>query len=147
MNVKKILTKFNVILVVAGLSAGCSDKVYEQQSDKYPFEKKMKSILGENLEIINSLRKAEVQISNVKLSKDLDKMNRVVNLLEKDGWVFKGKGIGVDTYCLGKNNSINIVIPTSYNVTDFMGDSINISDYNLNVISYSYNKWGDDLCE
>ena len=35
---------------------------YPQPSDKYPFEVKMKALLGDNLKIVNSLSKAEVQI-------------------------------------------------------------------------------------
>ena len=43
---------------------GCSNQIYEQPSDKYPFEVKMKALLGDNLKIVNSLSKAEVQISS-----------------------------------------------------------------------------------
>lgn len=147
MNVKKILTKLNVILVVAGLSAGCSDKVYEQQSDKYPFEKKMKSILGEDLEVIDSIRRAEVQISYFDLvnSNNTHTILEIVSLLEKDGWKLKGQGIGVDTYCLGFNNRVNVVIVGKGGLYDFKGGKLPNND-NDGVL-YSYNKWGDDMCE
>ncbi|AZC10189.1 hypothetical protein DKE47_014620 [Acinetobacter nosocomialis] len=50
-------------------------------------------------------------------------------------------------YCLGINNSINIVSPTTIGVYDYQGGKLNITDYNFDAISYSYNKWGEDLCE
>ncbi|SSM95725.1 Uncharacterised protein [Acinetobacter baumannii] len=62
----------------------------------------MKKLLGNQIEIINSLKKAEVQISYFELPKNINKIEIIVSLLEKDGWVLKGKGQGVDTYCLGK---------------------------------------------
>ncbi len=126
---------------------GCSNGVYEQPSNKYPFEAKMKILLGNNLEIVNSLRKAEVQISSFRFEKDPNKLKKVINQLEKDGWILKGHGQGVDTYCLGINNSINIVSPTTIDVYDYQGGKLNITDYNFDAISYSYNKWGEDLCE
>ena len=43
---------------------GCSsNKIYNEPSDKYPFDEKMKTVLGENLDVIDSLRRAEVQVS------------------------------------------------------------------------------------
>ncbi|HCT5803997.1 TPA: hypothetical protein OT167_003079, partial [Acinetobacter nosocomialis] len=116
-------------------------------SDKYPFEVKMKALLGDNLKIVNSLSKAEVQISSFRFEKDPNKLKKVINQLEKDGWILKGHGQGVDTYCLGINNSINIVSPTTIGVYDYQGGKLNITDYNFDAISYSYNKWGEDLCE
>lgn len=148
MSLKNILTQLKILLVVVGLSAGCSDKVYEQKSDKYPFEKKMKSILGENLEVIDSIRRAEVQISYFEISKNENQINQVLKLLDTDGWVLKGSGIGVDTYCLGKNNRVNVVIPImGKGLYDFKGDQIRRTDYSVNAVLYSYDKWGSDMCE
>lgn len=59
----------------------------------------------------------------------------------------KGKGQGVDTYCLGRNNRINVVIPTSGELYDFKGGKLKRKDYSVNAVLYSYNKWGEDLCE
>lgn len=87
---------------------------------------------------MNSIRKAEVQISSFRFEKDSNKLIKVINQLEKDGWVLKGKG--VDTYCLGRNNRINVVSPTMIGVFDYQGEKLNITDYNSDVISYSYNK-------
>ena len=42
---------------------GCGNKVYNEPLDKYPFEDKMKSVLGKNLKVIDSLKRAEVQVS------------------------------------------------------------------------------------
>ncbi|MFR1445759.1 hypothetical protein ACLUYJ_19560, partial [Acinetobacter baumannii] len=108
---------------------------------------KMKALLGDNLKIVNSIRKAEVQISSFRFEKDPNKLKKVINQLEEDGWVLKGKGQGVDTYCLGRNNRINVVSPTMIGVFDYQGGKLNITDYNSDAISYSYNKWGDDMCE
>jgi len=137
----------SIVLSTLFLQIGCSEKNYEQPSDKYPFENRMKELLGNDIEIIDSLRKAEVQISSFRFEKDLEKLKRVISQLEKDDWVLKGHGQGVDTYCLGVNNSINIVSPSTMGVYDFQGGKLNITDYNSDAISYSYNKWGDDLCE
>ncbi|MFU0463930.1 hypothetical protein, partial [Acinetobacter baumannii] len=125
---------------------GCGE-IYSQPSDKYPFEVKMKALLGDNLKIVNSIRKAEVQISSFRFEKDPNKLKKVINQLEEDGWVLKGKGQGVDTYCLGRNNRINVVSPTMIGVFDYQGGKLNITDYNSDAISYSYNKWGDDMSE
>ncbi|WP_212511741.1 hypothetical protein [Acinetobacter seifertii] len=140
---------FLKIILISSLliQLGCSNRIYEQPSDKYPFEAKMKALLGDNLKIVNSLSKAEFQISSFKFKKDHNKLKKVINQLKKDGWILKGHGQGVDTYCLGTNNSINIVSPTAIGVYDYQGGKLNITDYNFDAISYSYNKWGEDLCE
>ncbi|MDB9694407.1 hypothetical protein [Acinetobacter nosocomialis] len=141
------LNKLSFGIATILLLVGCSSSVYEPPSDKYPFEAKMKALLGDNIKIVNSLSKAEVQISSFRFEKDPNKLKKVINQLEKDGWILKGRGQGVDTYCLGINNSINIVSPTAIGVYDYQGGKINIADYNFDAISYSYNKWGEDLCE
>ena len=83
---------------------GCSDRIYEQPLDKYPFTSKIKEVLGSNnVEIIDSINRSETQISYFEISKDSTKLKDIITLLEKDGWVLKGHGIGVDTYCLGLN--------------------------------------------
>ncbi|OIH63319.1 hypothetical protein A7N04_20805 [Acinetobacter baumannii] len=107
----------------------------------------MKALLGDNLKIVNSIRKAEVQISSFRFEKDPNKLKKVINQLEEDGWVLKGKGQGVDTYCLGRNNRINVVSPTMIGVYDFKGGKLKRTDYSVNAVLYSYNKWGEDLCE
>ncbi|TPT10604.1 hypothetical protein FJU71_19465, partial [Acinetobacter baumannii] len=60
------MNDFWKIILISSLliQLGCSNRIYEQPSDKYPFEAKMKALLGDNLKIVNSLRKAEVQISS-----------------------------------------------------------------------------------
>jgi hypothetical protein len=52
---------------------GCSNRVYDQPSNKYPFELKRKELFGDNLEMMNSLYKAEVQIFSFDLPKKLIK--------------------------------------------------------------------------
>lgn len=121
--------------------------IYPQPSDKYPFEVKMKVLLGDNIEIVNSIRKTEVQISSFDLPKKTNQIDKVISQLKKDGWVLKGHGQGVDTYCLGLHNKINIVVPISNNVYDYKGRELNITDYSMNGVSYMYNKWGIDMCE
>ncbi|MDQ9027761.1 hypothetical protein [Acinetobacter nosocomialis] len=141
-NLLKLIFLFTLLIQM-----GCSNGVYEQPSNKYPFETKMKVLLGNNLEIVNSLRKAEVQISSFDLPKKTNQIDKVISLLKKDGWVLKGKGQGVETYCLGRNNRINIVIPTSSGLYDFKGGKLKRTDYSVNAVLYSYDKWGDDMCE
>ncbi|HBI8870330.1 hypothetical protein ACOUV0_16825 [Acinetobacter baumannii] len=140
------LSKLSLVVFILFIFTGCGE-IYSQPSDKYPFEVIMKALLGGNLEIVNSIRKAEVQISSFRFEKDPNKLIKVINQLEEDGWVLKGKGQGVDTYCLGRNNRINVVSPTMIGVFDYQGGKLNITDYNSDAISYSYNKWGDDMCE
>ncbi|MFX4696156.1 hypothetical protein ABTB21_11200 [Acinetobacter baumannii] len=50
------------------LQVGCSNGVYEQPADKYPFEVKMKALLGDNIEIIDSINKYEAQVSYFELA-------------------------------------------------------------------------------
>lgn len=107
----------------------------------------MKGLLGNDIEIIDSLRKVEVQISYFELPKNSNKIESVVNLLKQDGWILKGKGRGVDTYCLGLNNRVNIVVPVSGGLYDFKGVKLRRTDYSVNAVLYSYDKWGDDMCE
>ena len=52
--------------------------------------------------------KAEVQISSFDLPTNTNQIDEVVSQLKKDDWVLKGHGQGVDTYCLGLHNKINI---------------------------------------
>ena len=140
------LNNLTLVVFILFIFTGCGE-IYSQPSDKYPFEVKMKALLGDNLEIVNSIRKAEVQISSFRFEKDPNKLKKVINQLEKDGWVLKGKGQGVDTYCLGRNNRINVVIPTSGGLYDFKGGKLKRTDYSVNAVLYSYDKWGDDMCE
>jgi hypothetical protein len=127
---------------------GCSsNKIYNEPSDKYPFDEKMKTVLGENLDVIDSLRRAEVQVSyfDLKGYNNSQKILEITNLLEKDGWMLKGKGVGVNTYCLGLNNRINVVIVGNGELYDFKGGKL--PKNNVDGVLYSYNKWGDDLCK
>ncbi|EHU1489971.1 hypothetical protein A1Z75_RS06685 [Acinetobacter baumannii] len=140
------LNNLSLVVFILFIFTGCGE-IYSQPSDKYPFEVKMKALLGDNLEIVNSIRKAEVQISSFRFEKDPNKLKKVINQLEKDGWVLKGKGQGVDTYCLGRNNRINVVIPTFGGLYDFKGGKLKRTDYSVNAVLYSYDKWGDDMCE
>ncbi|ARG17736.1 hypothetical protein B7L44_14715 [Acinetobacter nosocomialis] len=139
---------WKIILISSLLiQLGCSNRIYEQPSDKYPFEAKMKALLGDNLEIIDSINKYEAQVSYFEFTKDSRELEKIVRYLDKDGWVLKGKGQGVDTYCLGRNNRINVVIPTSGGLYDFKGGKLKRTDYSVNAVLYSYDKWGDDMCE
>ncbi|AVF44967.1 TPA: hypothetical protein JIZ13_17545 [Acinetobacter nosocomialis] len=143
------MNDFWKIILISSLliQLGCSNRIYEQPSDKYPFEAKMKALLGDNLEIIDSINKYEAQVSYFEFTKDSRELEKIVRYLDKDGWVLKGKGQGVDTYCLGRNNRINVVIPTSGGLYDFKGGKLKRTDYSVNAVLYSYDKWGDDMCE
>ncbi|MFW1838282.1 hypothetical protein ACG9XS_06810 [Acinetobacter gyllenbergii] len=142
----KILLK-SIVLFILFLQVGCTDAIYEQPSDKYPFENKMKELLGSDIEIIDSLHKTEVQISAFRFEKDPEKLKKVISQLEKDGWVLKGHGQGVVTYCLGSNNKVNIVSPTFGEILDYKGGKLKITNYNVDTVLFRYYKWGDDLCE
>lgn len=133
-----------IIITLMGCS---SNKIHDEPSDKYPFEEKMKTVLGENLEVVNSLNRAEVQVLYFDLvgSNNTQEISKIINLLEKDGWILKGKGIGVDTYCLGLNNRINVVVAGAGNLYDFKGEKL--PENNFDGVLYAYNRWGDDLCE
>lgn len=127
---------------------GCnSNKIYDEPSDKYPFDEKMKTVLGENLEVVNSLQRAEVQVSYLDLKgpNNTQQISEIINLLENDGWILRGKGIGVNTYCLGLNNRVNVVIVGNEELYDYKGGKL--PKNNVDGVLYSYNKWGDDLCE
>lgn len=127
---------------------GCSNnKIHDEPSDKYPFDEKMKTVLGENLEVVNSLNRAEVQLAYVELPANSIKTKKIIKLLGDDGWILKGSGVSVDTYCLDTKNSINIASPISFNATDFKGNKVRVTKTDVDIISYSYNKWGDELCE
>ncbi|MBJ9443346.1 hypothetical protein I5555_12930 [Acinetobacter baumannii] len=141
-NLLKLISSFSLLIPI-----GCSNGVHEQSSNKYPFEEKMKVLLGNNLEIIDSINKYEAQVSYFEFTKDSRKLDKIVRYLDKDGWVLKGQGQGVDTYCLGPNNKINIVNPTFGKIKDYKGEELKITNYNVNTVLYRYYKWGDDLCE
>ncbi|MHC3044205.1 hypothetical protein, partial [Acinetobacter nosocomialis] len=136
------MNDFWKIILISSLliQLGCSNRIYEQPSDKYPFEAKMKALLGDNLEIIDSINKYEAQVSYFEFTKDSRELEKIVRYLDKDGWVLKGKGQGVDTYCLGRNNRINVVIPTSGGLYDFKGGKLKRTDYSVNAVLYSYDK-------
>ena len=139
---------WKIILISSLLiQLGCSNRIYEQPSDKYPFEEKMKALLGDNIEIIDSINKYEAQVSYFEFTKDSRKLEKIVRYLDKDGWVLKGQGHGVDTYCLGPNNKINIVNPTFGKIQDYKGGELKITNYDVNTVLYRYYKWGGDLCE
>lgn len=135
------------LTVITLVTTGCSDRIYEKTNDQYPFQSKMKQIVGNDIKIVNSLNRAEVQLAYLELPLKSDKTSKIIELLKKDGWTYKGAGIGSETYCLGLNNSINVVSPTSKTVTTFKGGDLYMTDYNKDIVSYSYNKWGLDICE
>ncbi|EHU1360586.1 hypothetical protein Q5X71_10740 [Acinetobacter baumannii] len=140
------LWKF-IFIFFSLIQMGCSNQIYEPPSDKYPFEVKMIDFFGNNIRIVDSINKYEAQISYFEFTKDSRKLEEIVRHLEKDGWMLKGQGHGVDTYCLGPNNKINIVNPTFGKIQDYKGGELKITNYDVNTVLYRYYKWGDDLCE
>lgn len=135
-----------LVLLFLILQVGCYKKNHKEEADKYMFLIKMKQVVGNDVEIVNSLNRAEVQLAYLELPLKSDKTSKIIELLKKDGWTYKGAGIGSETYCLGLNNSINVVSPTSKTVTTFKGDDLYVTDYNKDIVSYSYNKSGLDIC-
>ncbi len=51
------LNKLSFGITTILLLVGYGSSVYEPPSDKYPFENKMKELLGNQIKIINSLKK------------------------------------------------------------------------------------------
>lgn len=135
-----------LVLLFLILQVGCYKKNHKEEADKYMFLIKMKQVVGNDVEIVNSLNRAEVQLAYLELPLKSDKTSKIIELLKKDGWTYKGAGIGSETYCLGLNNSINVVSPTSKTVTTFKGGNLYVTDYNKDIVSYSYNKSGLDIC-
>lgn len=135
-----------LVLLFLILQVGCYKKNHKEEADKYMFLIKMKQVVGNDVEIANSLNRAEVQLAYLELPLKSDKTSKIIELLKKDGWTYKGAGIGSETYCLGLNNSINVVSPTSKTVTTFKGGDLYVTDYNKDIVSYSYNKSGLDIC-
>lgn len=135
-----------LVLLFLILQVGCYKKKHKEEADKYMFLIKMKQVVGNDVEIVNSLNRAEVQLAYLELPLKSDKTSKIIELLKKDGWTYKGAGIGSETYCLGLNNSINVVSPTSKTVTTFKGGDLYVTDYNKDIVSYSYNKSGLDIC-
>jgi hypothetical protein len=73
---------------------GCSDHIYEQPTDQYPFQIKMREVVGNDVEIIKSLSRAEVQLIYLELPLKSEKTQKIVELLKRDGWIYKGAGVG-----------------------------------------------------
>lgn len=129
------------------LLIGCSATTSETSSNKYSFSLKMKKLLGNNLEVVNSINIPEVQISYFELPKNSNKIEEIIKLLKNDGWKLKGQGVGVDTYCLGTENFINIVTATSRPAIDFQGGELKRTDFSVDSVLYSYTRSGEDICQ
>ena len=144
MNIKNNIVELSIIFLAINffLLSGCSNRIQEQDSDKYLFDKKMKEFLGSDINIINSLNGGEVQLMYIELPLNSIKDKKIIKLLRDDGWILKGSGVSVDTYCLGVRNSINIASPILFNATDYKGNKVKVTKNNVDIISYSYNKWG-----
>ncbi len=142
---KKIFSVLVLLFLI--LQVGCCKRTHKEDADKYMFLIKMKQVVGNDVKIVNSLNRAEAQLAYLELPLNSDKTSKIVELLKKDGWTYKGAGIGSETYCIGVNNSINIVSPTSKTVTTFKGGDLYMTDYNKDIVSYSYNKSGLDICK
>ncbi|WP_151812751.1 hypothetical protein [Acinetobacter nosocomialis] len=142
---KKIFSVLVLLFLI--LQVGCYKRPHEAAADKYPFFIKIRPVVGNDIKIVNSLNRAEAQLAYLELPLKSDKTSKIIELLKKDGWTYKGAGIGSETYCLGLNNSINVVSPTSKTVTTFKGGDLYMTNYNSDIVSYSYNKSGLDICE
>ena len=139
----KILLFMSLVLVLMA----CTSGVRLDTSNKYPFNSKMFEIFGEDITIVDSINKSQAQISTLDISKDQQKLDKVVKALQKDGWLLKGKGEGVDTYCLDKNNGINIVMPNSKPIIDYQGTILPTGDVSVNSIVFFYISHGVNECE
>lgn len=134
-------------MILGLLLMACTDGIKPDTAVKYPFDKKMMETFGGDISIVDSINKSQAQISTLNVSKDHQKIEQFINLLQKDGWVLKGKGEGVDTYCLNKNNGINIVQPNSKPVIDYQGIILPASDLSVYSIVFFYISHGVNECE
>ncbi|WP_335970049.1 hypothetical protein [Acinetobacter bereziniae] len=139
----KVLFCMSVLIILNA----CTTGLRQDNLDKYPFNRKMVEIFGNDVKIVDSINKSQTQISNVELSKDSKKLNEVITLLKQDGWVLKGQGKGVDTYCLGRNNRINIVTANSAPVIDYQGSMLTPGNFSINIIAFMYLISGVDSCK
>lgn len=140
-NLKKLSYIIFPVLLVA-----CSTGLKQEPTDRYPFKEKMKEVFGPNVKFQDAINKYEAQLSNIDFPKNSLKINEIISLLEKDGWVLKGKGVGVDTYCLDENNRINIVTANSGPVINYQGTKLNREDSSENGIAFMYLISGVDSC-
>ena len=100
-----------------------------------------------DVEIIDAINKSEGQISSIDFSKKSSNIKKIIDIMEKDGWVLKGKGQGVDTYCLGLNNAINIVTASSEPIINYENERLVSGDYSKDTIAYVYNISGANECD
>lgn len=141
-NIKTLLCMSLVLVLMA-----CTAGIRPDTSDKYPFNEKMIEIFGADITIVDSINKSQAQISTLDLSRNYQKLDQVIKVLQKDGWMLKGRGEGVDTYCLDKNNGINIVIPNSKPIIDYQGTILPAGDVSVNSIVFFYISHGVNECE
>ncbi|MFW1798911.1 hypothetical protein ACG9YX_02585 [Acinetobacter nematophilus] len=146
MKIFKIIKMLSCMSVLITLNA-CTTSLRPDDSDKYPFNRKMVEIFGNDVKIVDSINKSQAQISSVDISKGSKKLDEIIILLKKDGWVLKGRGKGIDTYCLNKNNGINILIANSAPVIDYQGTVLTPGDLSVNSIVFFYVNSGVNECE
>lgn len=138
--------KVNIPLFFLLIFSGCKTEAIKEPHDRYLFKDKVNSFFLNEIEITNFIDKPETQITEFKIKKNSHLKDDFLILLKNDGWIYKGSGYGVDTYCLGLNNRINFIAPSFNSVTDYKGNIYNIKDMDHDLIGYRYYKWGDDLC-
>ena len=68
--------RLNFIFFITLPLMGSGNRLYEQPKDKYPFEIKMKELLGSDLDVVNSINKVDVQNSSVDLPKKTHNVER-----------------------------------------------------------------------
>lgn len=56
-------------IIFSMLLIACSTGLKQEQTDRYPFNEKMKEILGSDVEIIDAINKYEGQISSIDFPK------------------------------------------------------------------------------
>ncbi|MEG6548354.1 hypothetical protein V6C59_21090 [Acinetobacter bereziniae] len=139
----KVLFCMSVLIILNA----CTTGLRQDNLDKYSFNNKMIEILGPDVKIRDAINKSQVQISSIDISKDSKKLDEIITQLKQDGWVLKGRGKGVDTYCLGANNSINIITANSGPIIGYEGSILTSGDFSVNTVTFSYVNSGVNECE
>lgn len=146
MKIFEIIKMLSCMSVLIILNA-CTTGLRQDNLDKYSFNNKMIEILGPDVKIRDAINKSQVQISSIEISKNSKKLDEIITQLKQDGWVLKGRGKGVDTYCLGTNNSINIITANSGPIIGYEGSILTSGDFSVNTVTFSYVNSGVNECE
>lgn len=70
-----------LVLLFFILQVGCYKRTHKEDADKYMFLIKMRQIVDNDVEIVNSLNRAEDQLAYLELPLKSDKTSKIIELL------------------------------------------------------------------